>query len=217
MKKLIPFLVVALFLFGAGSASADGEYTRVIIPRIGLSVVIQPLKQFPDGGWPEPNHVGAWCLVPDNYPGQKNCLQAIYSHRDGAGSGFDLLERGDLVYLDVGGFEQGPRQLRLQLRVTEVKPVLKEAEDSLLGVVGGDVFILITCHPEGDPEAPERLIVWMERDYGPQWAYIDWGDTLSEIAQRYGTTVGAIVETNGIENPNLIIAGKLLLIPETTN
>lgn len=39
------------------------------------------------------------------------------------------------------------------------------------------------------------------------------GDTLWSIAQRFGTTVQAIVRENGIANPNLIYAGEVLLIP----
>jgi LysM repeat protein len=39
------------------------------------------------------------------------------------------------------------------------------------------------------------------------------GDTLSAIAARYGTTVQAIAELNGIENPSLIRVGQVLRIP----
>lgn len=39
------------------------------------------------------------------------------------------------------------------------------------------------------------------------------GDTLSGIAQRFGTTVGAIASLNGISNPDLIYAGQVLQIP----
>ena len=39
------------------------------------------------------------------------------------------------------------------------------------------------------------------------------GDTLSGIAQKYGTTVGAIASTNGIKNVNLIYPGQVLTIP----
>ena len=39
------------------------------------------------------------------------------------------------------------------------------------------------------------------------------GDTLSGIAARYHTTVGALAKANKIANPNLIIAGKSLAIP----
>ncbi len=39
------------------------------------------------------------------------------------------------------------------------------------------------------------------------------GDTLSGIAARYGTTVGALAKANGIQNPNMIRAGANLRIP----
>lgn len=38
------------------------------------------------------------------------------------------------------------------------------------------------------------------------------GDTLSGIAQRYGTTTKAIANLNNIANPNLIYAGQVLKI-----
>jgi LysM repeat protein len=42
------------------------------------------------------------------------------------------------------------------------------------------------------------------------------GDTLARIAQRFGTTVQAIVTANGIANPNLIFPGQVLNIPGAT-
>jgi LysM repeat protein len=39
------------------------------------------------------------------------------------------------------------------------------------------------------------------------------GDTLSEIAQKYHTTVAKLASLNGIKNPNLIYAGHTLKIP----
>ncbi len=39
------------------------------------------------------------------------------------------------------------------------------------------------------------------------------GDTLSVLAKRYGTTVKAIVEANGLEDPDRIIEGQLLSVP----
>lgn len=42
------------------------------------------------------------------------------------------------------------------------------------------------------------------------------GDTLSQIALKYGTTVGEIAGLNGIANPNLIYVGQVLKI-DTTN
>jgi LysM repeat protein len=42
---------------------------------------------------------------------------------------------------------------------------------------------------------------------------VQWGDTLSSIAARYGTTVQAIMYANNIANPNHIYAGMILYIP----
>ena len=41
-----------------------------------------------------------------------------------------------------------------------------------------------------------------------------WGDTLSEIAQRYGTTVSYLAKLNNIKNVNLIYVGQVLKISE---
>ena len=43
------------------------------------------------------------------------------------------------------------------------------------------------------------------------------GDTLSEIAKRYGTTVNEIANLNNISNTNLIYIGQYLIIPTTSN
>lgn len=40
------------------------------------------------------------------------------------------------------------------------------------------------------------------------------GDTLSSIARENGTTVDELVEANGISNPNLIVTGQELVIPQ---
>ena len=40
------------------------------------------------------------------------------------------------------------------------------------------------------------------------------GDTLSGIAQRYGTTYQTLAALNGITNPNLIYAGQTIRVPE---
>jgi len=42
---------------------------------------------------------------------------------------------------------------------------------------------------------------------------VQWGDTLSAIAWRHGTTVAAIVQRNGIADPSRIYVGQRLIIP----
>ncbi|HLB26368.1 MAG TPA: polysaccharide deacetylase family protein [Dehalococcoidia bacterium] len=41
------------------------------------------------------------------------------------------------------------------------------------------------------------------------------GDTLTAIADRFGTTVEAIVEANGLADPDEIVVGQILFIPTT--
>lgn len=42
---------------------------------------------------------------------------------------------------------------------------------------------------------------------------VRYGDTLSAIARRFGTTVAALQSANGIANPNRIYAGQVLRVP----
>lgn len=42
--------------------------------------------------------------------------------------------------------------------------------------------------------------------------YVQAGDTLSDIATKFGTTVSALVEANGISNPNVIYVGQKIVL-----
>jgi LysM repeat protein len=42
---------------------------------------------------------------------------------------------------------------------------------------------------------------------------VQWGDTLSGIAKRYKTSVKALVELNGIRDPDLIRTGQVIKLP----
>ena len=65
-------------------------------------------------------------------------------------------------------------------------------------------------------------VVWSSRIPHPEAAANDCvytvqrGDTLSQIARRYNTTVDAIVAANRIANPNLIHVGNRFVIPNCT-
>ncbi len=48
------------------------------------------------------------------------------------------------------------------------------------------------------------------------WYTVQRGDTLSQIANRYGTTVQELVQINGISNPNLIYPGQTIRIPSNS-
>jgi LysM repeat protein len=62
-----------------------------------------------------------------------------------------------------------------------------------------------TPTPEPEPEA--------EAEAEGQTYVVESGDTLSGIAQRFGTTVDAIVEASGLEDPDRLSIGDELTIP----
>ncbi len=45
---------------------------------------------------------------------------------------------------------------------------------------------------------------------------VQWGENLTLVARRYGVTTTAIVQANGISNPNYIYAGQTLIIPASS-
>ena len=45
---------------------------------------------------------------------------------------------------------------------------------------------------------------------------VGWGDTLSAIAARYGTTISALAATNDLGDPNHVLAGAVLQLPGTS-
>lgn len=59
------------------------------------------------------------------------------------------------------------------------------------------------CHPSPEPEAPDFFLYTIRP-----------GDTLSAIAKKYHTTVKELAELNQISDPDLILAGEALKIPQ---
>lgn len=57
--------------------------------------------------------------------------------------------------------------------------------------------------PPGHPPLPPAKTYYIVR----------WGDTLTSIAWRFGTTVEAIMQANNLYSPSYIYAGQLLVIP----
>lgn len=68
-------------------------------------------------------------------------------------------------------------------------------------------------HPRYTDEPPAKEEPQEEPQNGPITYTVAPGDTLTKIANRFGTTVQALVIANKLKNPDLIIVGQVLKIP----
>ena len=76
--------------------------------------------------------------------------------------------------------------------------------------------VLIIPAPGGTTTPPSQPQPTAAPPTTPQTYTVVAGDTLTSIALRFGTTVNALVQANGIVNPNLIYVGQVLNIPGGT-
>ncbi len=72
-------------------------------------------------------------------------------------------------------------------------------------IVGVLIVASMLLFPAGALAAPEA--------WGETVHVVQWGETLSLIANRYGVTVEAILAANDLHNPNFVYVGQRLTIP----
>jgi len=65
-----------------------------------------------------------------------------------------------------------------------------------------DIFVWGYHHPRTPP--PPEVV----------YHIVQQGDTLSEIAVRYDTTIVELIGLNNISNPDFILVGQTLILPE---
>ncbi len=98
-----------------------------------------------------------------------------------------------------------------------VKP--GESLSAIAREYGTTVAALVQANAISNPNliyVGQRLVIPSSEESPAQisTAYtVQRGDTLSAIALRFGTTVAALAQANGLSNPNLIYVGQRLLIP----
>ena len=95
-------------------------------------------------------------------------------------------------------------------------------DDSALIFVGQSLLIPVRIVPATETPSPTPVVTVTETpddssdgntDSGTY--VVQRGDTLSSIARQFNTTVGALVQLNGIANPNRILVGQRLTLPGT--
>jgi LysM repeat protein len=83
--------------------------------------------------------------------------------------------------------------------------------------VGRSLYMPHGYAPTAYGYAPHAYGYYPPTAYGSYSTYeVEPGDTLSSIAQRFGTTVAALMSANRIYNPNFLYAEMRLVIPRTT-
>jgi LysM repeat protein len=65
------------------------------------------------------------------------------------------------------------------------------------------------------PERPQVVVSADVEDSRRLEYIVQFGDTLGEIAIRYRMTLAELLEANEIENPNRIIQGQVIVIPQS--
>lgn len=109
--------------------------------------------------------------------------------------GYHFVQRGDTLF-------SISKQYSIPIpAIMQANPGIPNPERIYAGT-----YIFIPCGPVG-PGGP---------GVGGPCSYVydvAWGDTLGEIALRYGVPAAQIAHVNGISNPNLIYAGQTICIP----
>lgn len=63
-------------------------------------------------------------------------------------------------------------------------------------------------------QAGMRLVVPLDVVDSKHTHTVQFGENLTDIAYRYGVSIEAILQANGLQNPNLLKPGQELVIPE---
>ena len=129
-------------------------------------------------------------------------------YRDGDIATFELVEkesnrgrRFDVPWTEKDYYIVEPgEEGRLRLYTPSGLFEISRRVDSTPSVTPTSTAVLLAPTPTRTPDVPDEYAVKA-------------GDTLRSIAQRFGTSVDALIEANDIEDPNLIRTGAILRIP----
>ena len=97
-------------------------------------------------------------------------------------------------------------------------PITAAAPITQLPSVGSANSVVTTAPlpdaTEANPNEPNNATPIATLDPATQQIYvIQAGDSLSAVADRFGTTLDAIIKANGLTDPNVVFVGQRLVIP----
>ena len=140
--------------------------------------------------------------------------QQAYAEMQRVSGQVDILQTnlGDLQRrvgaLEGGGDSKGVRQEidSLRTQIGELRREMQGLRGEIVKDLSGRIAKMQSAVAPAPKPAPEKIVI------GPHQEYIvQSGDTLSLIAQAFGTTVSKIKEMNGLKNDNLRVGQKLNL------
>ena len=105
---------------------------------------------------------------------------------------------------DSKGVRQEIDSLRTQ--ISELRREMQGLRGEIVKDLSGRIAKMQSAVAPAPRPAPEKIVIGPHQEYTVQS-----GDTLSLIAQAFGTTVSKIKEMNGLKNDNLRIGQKLNL------
>ena len=88
-----------------------------------------------------------------------------------------------------------------------------------IAVAVGVAALVVSLFPATSYAASANYWPPYPSTYGPAYScshMVHYGDTMSSLAARYGTSVGNLMQMNGVYNPNLIYAGTSMRVPCTS-
>ena len=141
--------------------------------------------------------------------------QQAYAEMQRVSGQVDILQTnlGDLQRrvgaLEGGGDDsKGVRQEidSLRTQISELRREMQGLRGEIVKDLSGRIAKMQSAVAPAPRPAPEKIVIGPHQEYTVQS-----GDTLSLIAQAFGTTVSKIKEMNGLKNDNLRIGQKLNL------